>query len=358
MGFLRELDLFDKFMNSDYATSTFGGRMFSAMFYIFGIFFITAEMISYSRPLVFRDLLYSPRLEAQNKVNFTIKIQVDQPCYFLHFDIIDNLGLKILNENKNVVFKRMSQSNQFIAVSNSSVQDICFSCYDLIPDKNCCFCEDIVNFMRKNNIDINSNIMRYEQCSDEFKFDVDDTETCLIEANVPIFRTTGEIHIGTGINKEGHGSKHVHDLYFGMRDRLAHSIYDFYINERRNNTISPLKGKIFRTKRATVFTYNIKVTKVVHTHNGEFVDQTYEYSLNEGHVNFHGPALSNNPGIYVTYQFSPFTVVERTVTKNPMKLAVSAAGVLAGAFAVVTAMNGLLSKFCPVDGPKTPVAFK
>ena len=358
MGFLRELDLFDKFTNSDYATSTFGGRLFSGLFSLFGIFFIAAEIVSYSRPLVFRDLLYSPHLESQNKVNFSIKVQVNQPCYYLHFDVLDNLGNQILNENKSVIFKRMSQSDQFLGVSNSSVQDVCFSCRGLIPGKECCFCEDIIKYMNEHNMDLKANIMDYPQCSGDMQLDVDDTETCLIEAKVPVFRTTGEIHIGTGRNKRDKSGKHVHDLGLGKMDNLAHTIFDFFINEERNNTVSLLKGKIYRTQNAVVFTYNIKATTVMHTFNGKFIDYSYEYAMNEGHVNYHGPSLSNNPGIYFTYQFSPFTVVERTVTKNPLKFAVSAAGVLAGAFAVITAMNGLLSKFCPVDGPKTPVAFK
>ena len=360
MGILRDLDLFDKFVNTDYATSTFGGRFFSMLFSVFGLVFITAEIAQYSKPIIYSDLLYSPHLETENRVNFTFSIQVGQPCYYLHLDVLDNLGRNVLNIKKGATFKRMSQSDSYIGEANDSVQNICFPCHDFVPGKNCCFCSDIINRMQELGMSIRDNsdfIKKYPQCTGDIELKVDETETCIIDATLPLYKTTTEFHIGTGRNLGIVKGQHTHDLSLGLINKMTHTIHDFYIDQRRNNTISPLRGKMYNKAAPFIFMYDIKTTPVITTHNGKLIDSSYEYSLTEGHLTYHG-SISKDPGIYFNVHFSPMTVAHRIVTKNMMRLIVSSAGVLAGAFALITALNGLLSKFCSLDGPKMPIAFK
>ena len=360
MGILRDLDLFDKFVNADYATSTFGGRMFSMLFALFGIVFISAEIASYSKPIIYRDLLYSPHLEHENRVNFTFSIQIGQPCYFLHLDVIDNLGRNSLNIKKNAVFKRFSKENYYLGLMDDNIQDLCISCQGFVPGKNCCFCSYIIERMNELNLSMRENgdiLSKFPQCMGEIELRVDKTEKCLIEATLPLYKTATEFHIGTGRNLGIVNGEHKHDYDHTLIAKLTHVINEFYIGDLKNNSISPLRGKMYRKEAPFVFMYDIKATPVIYSYNGKVVDTSYEYSLTEGHLTFHG-SISRDPGIYFNVHFSPSTVAHRTVTKNMMRLVVSSAGVLAGAFAFTLALNGLLSKLCSLDGPRRPVAFK
>ena len=360
MGILRDLDLFDKFVNADYATSTFGGRLFSMLFAIFGFVFISAEIASYSKPIIYRDLLYSPHLETENRVNFTFSIQIGQPCYFLHIDIFDDLGRNSLNVRKNVAFKRLSKTYESIGLMEENIQDLCPSCQGFVPGKKCCFCNDIIERMNELNLSLRDNsdiIAKFPQCSGDLKLPVDETEKCLIEATLPLYKTTTEFHIGTGRNVKNQNGKHTHELYDEHKSKFSHVINEFYIQELKNNSISPLRGKMYRKEAPIIFIYDIKATPVIYTYNGKLIDTSYEYSLTEGHLTYHG-SISRDPGIYFNVHFSPSTVAHRTVTKNMLRLVVSSTGVLAGAFAFTSALNAILSKLFSLDGPRRPVAFK
>lgn len=355
---LRELDIFDKFSNVDYAIHTVGGKLMSYIFAIFAAILIFAESTTYSQPIVYRDLQNIPQLENDNTANFTFSVQVALPCFYLHLDVLDSIGVERLDLENTVQFKRMSYDNKFIGISNESLRDICLPCHGLKPEGQCCnTCDEIIELFREKGQPFDP--QPFDQCMGRIDFKKDMRESCLIEGTINTFKSPGQIHIAPGKNTKYRRSGHFHDVSLSPETSCPHSIHDFYIGKKMENSISPIRGKVFRNRDSIprIYLYDLVVTKVIHTFNDVVTDTSYEYSHNLG-IKIYNSHLIYQPGIYFKYQFSPMTIVERKISKSPMRFIVTSVGVLAGMFAFLTAMSGVLSKVCPAEGPRVPIAFQ
>ncbi|EAY19952.1 hypothetical protein TVAG_402060 [Trichomonas vaginalis G3] len=355
---LKELDIFDKFADAEFALHTIGGKFMSAIFSIIAVILIFAELFNYTKPIVYRDLLNIPQLDKDNTVNFTFSIQVALPCFFLHFDALDSIGVEMLDVSNDIKFKRMSVDNRFIDYSNESLKDICLPCHGLKPEGECCnTCDEVKAIFEARGEDFNP--LPFDQCMGNVNFKKDMSESCLIEGTIHTFKSPGQFHIAPGRNTKFRRTGHQHDTGLSPEASCPHTIHEFYVGQKYDNVRSPIRGKIFRDRDSLprIYLYDLFITKVLHTFNDALQYTSYEYSYNLGAKIFN-PGSFYQPGIYFKYMFSPMTIVERSISKNPMRFLVTSVGVLAGIFAFLNAVGGMMAKICPTEGPRVPEALK
>lgn len=90
-----------------------------------------------------------------------------------------------------------------------------------------------------------------------------------------------------------------------------------------------------------VYRYNVIATKVLY-----FVDSvprgfSYDaYFFTTHHI--YNPSLGYEPGIYIEFDVTPYEVTKRWIEHDRLQLLVTSAGFLAGAFALVSVLEGLL----------------
>jgi hypothetical protein len=96
-GFLRSLDIFDKFNDEELRVRTRSGTILSIFLAIFGGLYFAIKTVRFFTPKIYRDLAMTPSVvNQQDFVNISVSISVDLPCYFLHLDAIDILGISHL----------------------------------------------------------------------------------------------------------------------------------------------------------------------------------------------------------------------------------------------------------------------
>ena len=347
-SFFEAIEVFDK------SKSELEEQRLPALSYIFslaGFLLILGQFFSILRPQLVRDLdLQTTSLEDQELVNVSINILVNMPCYFLHLDVVDSLGIEQLDINTTAKFYRMKRNGKIIGLSNDSISDVCHPCFGLQPKGICCnSCEQIMWMLMQNNISKKAEDL--PQCKGMAKTKVYLDERCKIKGKVSLNKAQGNFHIAPGSNIR-QLSGHMHNLWIDTKDwDLSHYIASMRVGPKIPLTYNPLNK--YQEKQPPdlqiVYKYSMIVTPAIYKIKGKVIGKGYDYTamINKWLARVGGSA----PGLYFHYSFTPYGV---TVTANyisPGQMITSTFGFLAGIYAIFSLIDNS-NLFQKAEGPK------
>ena len=334
--FFESIDIFDKSSNDEFHLETKTSTMLTYFLSFACFLLISSQIISFFKPELVRDLnLHATTLDEQELVNVSINIMVNMPCYFLHLDVVDNLGSEQLDINTTAKFYRLNKNYATIGLSNASISDDCHPCFGLQPEGVCCnSCEHIKYLLMMNNI--TKKHEELPQCIGKPPVRVYANEKCKIKGKVSLNKAQGNFHIAPGANIRKMDG-HMHNLNADFKNLdLSHSILNLRVGPKIPLTYNPLSGhREFQDPNvAIVYKYNLIVTPAVYKVKGKVIGRGYDYTV----IVSRWWALNGGsaPGIYFHYSFTPYGV---TVTANYLSLGQiisSTSGFLAGIYAVLS----------------------
>ena len=358
-AFFRSIDIFDKFDNDELTQRTKFGAFISVCLSIFTAIYLFIKVVRFFTPKIYRDLsLNCALIDEQEFVNISVAIKVNMPCYFLHFDAIDSIGVSQLDLNSTANMRRISKSGQMIGVANETLKDMCYSCYGVMPDDMCCnSCEQLVMMAMMKGMPVTPE--KWEQCKGKSGLrSISSDEKCLIKGKVSVNKVRGEFHIAPGRNA-GRGSQHQHDLSFQFPSMdLSHSIESIRFGPLIPTANNPLKGlRITQNPQTPMhYTYVMMATPVIYIKDGHEKARGYEYTaLIASHRTYHGQA----PGIFFSYSFTPYTVTVNAKSRSLAQFVTSTSGFLSGAFAAAMMVDlfaertGLARLFENTEAPES-----
>ena len=353
---LRAIDIFDKFDNDELTQRTKFGAFVSICLSIFAGIYLTIKVIRFFTPKIYRDLsLTAMLIDQQDFVNISVAVRVNLPCYFLHLDAIDSLGVTQLDLNSTANMRRFSKSGHMIGVANETLKDMCYPCHGILPDDMCCnSCEQLVVVAMMKGLPATPE--KWEQCKGRKKPpSVSLDETCLIKGKVSVNKVNGEFHIAPGRN-DIRGGQHNHDLSFGFPNLdLSHTIESIRFGPVIPTANNPLRGiKVTQGPRTAMsYKYTMMVTPVVYIKDRKERTRGYEYTaMVTSHQVYPGEA----PGIFFKYSFTPYTVTVNAKSRSLAQFVTSTSGFLSGAFAAAMMFDlfaertGLARLFERVEG--------
>jgi hypothetical protein len=138
--------LFDKSDRDELKERSKIGSIFTIITFLFGGAALVYHDFAMVRPEVYRELLINTAFTNEDEqINFSVSVEVDLPCHFLHVDSLDLLGYSQLNGNTTMTHRRMNANGTIIGISNSTHSDSCMPRYGLLPDDQCCSsCEQLL----------------------------------------------------------------------------------------------------------------------------------------------------------------------------------------------------------------------
>ena len=352
---IKYFDLYDKYTDIEYTIQTLSSKIFSFLVTFFGIIILIFQYYSYQKPIIYRDLSVNNTFKNNaESINISLSVFVRMPCFFLHLDVLDSLGFTQLDVNKSVKFERIAKNGTSLGITKDSVTNICMSCKGLLPDSACCnSCEQIYMLLVMDNKEFNPK--EWEQCDPNSPVSVDNEESCLVEGIIETNKVQGHFHIAPGKNLPS--EKHDHDLSFQYPSlNIPHIINEIIIGHKSNLSHSTLIEKIKKIdgEEPIIHLYNLMITPITFIKNNKIIDQFYEYTFLESYYYYKG-THGHWPGIYFHFKFMPYNTVLYYISKNPLQLFSSSAGLLAGIFSLCTLIDSLLSRDWNV---KVPQAFR
>ena len=333
---MRELDLFDKLSDPTLQTSTKSGRVVSAVFLMFAVTLVMAQVAALTRPEIYRDLAIDPGIvDTGEIVNISVSVLVSMPCFLLHMDVMDSLGHRELQLNTTVTFRRVDRSGKLMDAARLSPHDKCRPCYGLLEEGQCCpSCEMLVSLAKKQNRPVE--IEKWEQCGGLPSSKKWKSEKCLVKGKVSVHRVRGGFHIAPGRNLEGVGG-HVHQLTEKLRVfDMSHRIDRIRFGPKIPTVVQPLEklDMVFGQGAVVQSTYHLMATPVVYMKDGRVVERGFEYQAMSTHRRLM-MMFGGVPGIFFAYKFSPYTVMVHATTKSPLMALSGTAAVLSGVYALL-----------------------
>jgi hypothetical protein len=77
-------------------------------------------------------------IDQQDFVNVSVSVEVDPPCFFLHLDALDAIGLFYADLNSTANLRRFTRNGGFIASVDKTVRKTRDLCYGAVPDDARC----------------------------------------------------------------------------------------------------------------------------------------------------------------------------------------------------------------------------
>lgn len=420
-NFFQLLDVFDKSRDDNFKVQTKTGSLISIAFICFSFVVIGTEMFNFLHPKLYRDLNVDPSLtNNQDLINISINVIVDLPCFFLHLDVIDSLGLDQYYVRDTIKFKRLAllkpeentevlpssiSSYKFLGIANKTAKDVCFSCYDIAGflqegGEACCnSCEQLILLYKR--FGKKPEPQNWDQCkAGKYSRDVTFDEKCQVKGKITVNKVPGTFHIAPGINspylmKYRRGG-HSHNLNFDFPSQglgMTHQIINIRFGskkipkssnplsnilnghpnvEKNRNQKHLLNLKTIGKNKAKANSKNgssLILNKFIHKAKPHKVPMIYRYDLtstpaiyvektrkgNEikavgfdtSMITFQYPrtCTCQNPGIFFSYIFTPYTVVITNDTKESgtIQIISTTLGFLAGAFVVALILDAALA---------------
>ena len=343
-AFLESIDVFDKSTNDDFKFSTKAGYILSSLFSLFVTILVFLQISSVLKPELVRDLnLEAQSLEDQEMANVSIDILINMPCYFLHLDVVDSLGMDQLDIQTTAKFMRLTNDGKFIDIKNVSIQPICYPCFGVLPEGYCCNdCNQLLllHLLQGRPADTS----KFPQCKGRTRMgEMFKNEKCRIKGKVSLNKATGNFHIAPGFNI-GNGLQHRHDVTEHIPNfDLSHKIQSMRVGRKIPLTYNPLNHYESKQRPGDiiVYKYTMLVTPVVYKSKGKVIGNGYDYTAM---ISKYYGSPTNTPGIYFHYSFTPYGV---TVNANYLsfgQMITSTAGFLSGIFAILTLIDEIFFK--------------
>ena len=346
--FLQQIDIFDKFENTDLKITSRSSSILSIFLSTFGCIYIIIKFIRFFIPRIHRDLALNPSLtNTEDFVNISISILINLPCYFLHLDQVDSLGISQLNINSTANLRRVDKNNNFIGILNETLEHECFPCYGLLPQGSCCnSCDQLVllSLLRGKEPKVNE----WAQCNSRPQSShASIDEKCLVKGKISVNKLSGNFHIAPGKNIIGEGGEHVHDLSFQFPSfDLSHKINLIRFGQFIPYITNPLQDHAVKQKpeEPTVYKYNLLVTPVNYVYNGKLMTKGYEYTSISLKAKSKNPQARLAPGIFFQYSFTPYTITLDVKSRSLAQFITSTAGFLSGSFAMAAMLDLFIEK--------------
>jgi hypothetical protein len=325
--------------------NTLNHHRLSLLFALLSVFLVVGQFIEFMAQDITRELSVEHNQEfTQSRVNISIEITVEMPCFFLHLDLLDATGEQQLDIKNAATFRRTKANGTVIGVANVSVSAVCLPCYGLLPETECCnSCEQLIilSLLRQQQ----PNTSEWVQC--QHKTDAnqpDPSERCLIKGKLTANKATGSFHIAIGRNVNSAGD-HVHDLNYQFPHlNLGHRIERIRFGPKIPRTAAPLHN-IAKTQHPGapyMYKYDMQVTPVIHRVDGSVINTGFEYQAMSSQILL--PPIGGQPGIYFYYHFSPYTVVINQRARSLIQFVMSTFGIVAGAFAIAAFLQSWIRK--------------
>ena len=338
-------DLFDKQEENEFVAHTRSGNFISVLLSVITAFWSISAVFAIFKPVYVRDLSIEPKItNEQELVNISLSVLVSMPCFFLHLDVLDTIGFAQLNINNTVTLRRMHKNGSIIGIANSSLADVCYPCYGLLGDTECCnSCEQLILLsILKNRVPTPN---QWAQCTKGANTMVYPDEKCLLKGKISVNKVTGSFHIAPGrnvVNQPGHA----HDLSFASQNLdLSHRIDRMRFGPKIPRISEPIKNlwMIQSVKIPMVFRYSLMITPIRYIKNGETLKNGYEYTVLATHSPYHN-GMGYIPGIFFNYAFTPYTVDITNRNESPLQFISSFFGFLSGAYAIASLIEGIISR--------------
>lgn len=352
-GFLKAIDIFDKFENDQLKVSSKASTILSIFLSTFGCLFFIIKIIRFFIPNIHRDLeLNSSLVNQEDFVNISISILVNLPCYFLHLDQIDSLGFSQLDINSTANLRRYDKNGVFIGIVNETLKHECHPCYGVLPDNLCCnSCEELILMATLKGIPPHPE--KWVQCQGKIAGTkannknlnvphVSLDEKCLVKGKISVNKVRGNFHIAPGRNDIS-GGGHQHDLSFRFPNLdLSHTINLVRFGPFIPTVTNPLQNvKVNQDPNAfMVYKYHLVVTPINYVHDGKLVSRGYEYTS----LIMNREARRDAPGIFFHYSFTPYTVTIVSKSRSFAQFITSTFGFLSGSFAMATMLDFFIEK--------------
>lgn len=392
--FLQTVDVFDKFRDDGFRVQTKTGSLISIAFLFFSVIVIGTEIYNFLQPKLYRDLNVDPSLtNNQELINISINVLVNLPCFFLHLDVLDSIGLDRYYVSDTVKFKRLSliqesdseelpptlSSYKFLGIANKTAKDVCFSCYDVadyLPEKNeaCCnSCEQLILLYRQ--FGKKPEPQNWEQCkAGKYSRDVTFDEKCQVKGKITVNKVPGTFHIAPGINNQFlmkyHHGNHQHKLNYDFPKQglgMTHQIINIRFGSKniprssnhlsnilngrpnlQNNKFNRSSRNENRRKQAMIYKYDLTSTPAVYVKKTKNGNEVKAVGFDTSMINFQYPRSfpNQNPGIFFYYTFTPYTVVISNDAKESdiIQVISSTMGFLAGVFVVASIIDAILAQ--------------
>jgi hypothetical protein len=279
---LRDLDVFDKTDHDELQQRSRLGSIITLVTTMLSLLGLLVHFVIMFRPLAHRELLFEPTINDEDDlVNISLSIEVDLPCYFLHVDSLDRLGLSQFNINTTITLRRISARGAVIGVANASLADNCQPCYGLKPEGQCSSsCEELIVLSmfqgRKPSPDT------WSQCGDAIAYPADISlgERCLVKGKITARKAPGGFHIARGRNMKG-SSVHRHDMVFQLPDSsFRRKIQKLRFGDKILTTSVPLENlvKNENVMEPAMYRYNLIITPVILYQNRALKAKGFEYT--------------------------------------------------------------------------------
>ena len=337
-AFLESIDVFDKSTNDDFKLSTKASAILSTFFSLFIITLIVLQVTSIFKPELVRDLnLEAQSLEDQELANVSIDIVINMPCYFLHLDVVDTLGMDQLDINTTAKFMRLTHDGKFIDYKNVSMKPVCYPCFGVLPEGYCCNdCQQLLflHLIQGKAVDTS----KMPQCQGRSRVgEMFKNEKCRIKGKISLNKATGNFHIAPGFNI-GNGLQHRHDVTEHIPNfDLSHKIQNMRVGRKIPLTYNPLNkySAVQKPGQIIIYKYTLLVTPVVYKTKGRVIGNGYDYTAMISRY-FGTPS---SPGIYFHYSFTPYGVTVNANYLSIGQMITSTAGFLSGIFAILTLID-------------------
>ena len=349
-SFFKAIDLFDKpVYNDDYRKENNLSVFLSILLTVLCTFLVVFQIVQIFDPKFVRDLSLKPTKRDESKlVNISLTILVDVPCYFLHMDSLDALGMNQLNINTTVSFIRISSDGKEISKSKYRMSDICLPCYGILPDDQCCnTCEELILYSRMRGL--RPTPENWSQCNGKNELIRPEAvlqEKCLVKGKVTVNKVQGAFHIAPGRNVINRFGGHMHDLSIKSPNfNLSHTIERLYFGQKVPMASNPLNSfkKIQPTKAPTLFQYMMQVTPIKFYKNGKFIAKSFEYSalsINRTQMENRGVPI----GLFFFYSFTPYTITITSSTPSIFQIITSTGGLISGLFAIAALIDATFNR--------------
>lgn len=331
---LSELDLYDKTENSELSQETAMGKYFTVVTLFISSAAFLMNILGLIHTKYYRELVTEPRsFDETDLVNISLSVYVDMPCYFLHVDSLDSLGVLQHDLNTTITLRRMNEHGVVMGRTNATMSTYCGPCYGLLGEDQCCdSCQQLMVLAMIRGVPTKPK--EWEQCRSlsSMPKDVSPKEKCMVKGKITVNKVAGDFHIAAGRNVRG-APGHQHDLSGTFPNlELKHRIDRIRFGDKIPTASSPLVDVVRNLKggHTVCYRYFMMVTPVQFYRNGQLVKSSYEYTA------YTARWQRSVPGIFFSYQFSPYSVAVHMVKKNVIVDFVSTCGFLAGVFAVCT----------------------
>lgn len=336
--YLQYLDIFDKSTNDDFKLDTKSSAILSTILTAIGATIVSIHILGLIQPKFARYLnLEIQSLDQQELANVSLDVQVNMPCYFLHLDVVDNLGFNQLDINTTAKFHRLDVKGNELGLANETLSTTCHSCYGLLPEGSCCnSCEQTIILHLMNNRAVNAKDL--PQCQGKNPGKVYVNEKCKIKGKVCLNKASGNFHIAPGANMKGRNG-HFHDLSVNLPNYdLSHTITNMRVGPKIPLTFNPLRyhKQTQNPNQPIAYRYDLVVTPAIYKSGNKVLGRGYDYTAMINRFFVHGGGA---PGIFFHYSFTPYGVTVNATYLTIAQMFSSTFGFIAGLYALFSIID-------------------